>query len=505
MSRRAARAKVRGARSKKSTPATPASRSTAHETDDVASIAPNLLAWFAAHGRHDLPWQKERTPYSVWVSEVMLQQTQVATVIPFYLRFMRRFPTVAALAAAPLDDVLGLWSGLGYYARGRNLWHAARAVAKQHGGHMPETFADLLALPGIGRSTAGAILAQARGVRLPILDGNVKRVLARYHAVDGWPGDHAVQSALWEHAERHTPHERVADYTQAIMDLGATLCTRARPACTVCPLATKCAACRNGTQAKYPAPRPRRARAHRRVTVLVVEDPDGRVLLERRPAKGVWGGLYSLPELPDGETSMQWCARELGTAVSAEHELATIEHAFTHFDLDLLPRLLRLAALPAVVNDRDDRFWHVPAAELQVGIPAPVTALLRALASGSARLRRERGPVAQRERVPRVRQYDAVTGWRSFDLTRMIHCVVLGAQAEGLDRLPYPGALGQRIYENVSKVAWQRWLKHQTMLINEYRLTPIEPKARKFLEDEMQKFFFGEGSERPPDYKPTQV
>ncbi len=358
------------------------------EPAQPAPIAPHLLAWFDVHGRHDLPWQVDRTPYSVWVSEVMLQQTQVATVIPFYLRFMRRFPDVGALAAAQLDDVLRSWSGLGYYARGRNLWRAARVVAEEHGGRLPETFDALLALPGIGRSTAGAILAQALGCRLPILDGNVKRVLARYHAVDGWPGDNAVQEVLWEHAERHTPNERVADYTQAIMDLGATLCTRARPACTVCPLATDCAACRAGTQARYPAPRPKRARAHRRVTVLVIEDPEGRILLERRPARGVWGGLYSLPELGETETAAEWCRRELGAAVQAEHELATIEHGFTHFDLDLLPRLLRLAAAPTVVNDRDDRFWHVPSTELEVGIPAPVAALFRSLTSGAARLAR---------------------------------------------------------------------------------------------------------------------
>ena len=232
-------------------------------SDASAAIAPRLLAWFDVHGRHDLPWQRERTPYTVWVSEVMLQQTQVATVVPFYERFIARFPTVEALAAAPLDDVLKLWSGLGYYARARTLWHAARAVVAQHGARVPDTFDELHALPGIGRSTAGAILAQARGARFPILDGNAKRVLARYHAVEGWPGDGAVQEELWLLAERHTPHERVADYTQAIMDLGATLCTRARPACTVCPLSDTCAACRAGTQATYPAPRPKRARPRR--------------------------------------------------------------------------------------------------------------------------------------------------------------------------------------------------------------------------------------------------
>jgi A/G-specific adenine glycosylase len=342
----------------------------------MTTVASRLLAWFDAHGRHDLPWSRARTPYSVWVSEIMLQQTQVGTVIPFFERFMQRFPTLAALAAAPLDDVLTHWSGLGYYARARNLWRAARIVAEQHGGALPKDFDALHALPGIGRSTAGAILAQAHGSRWPILDGNVKRVLARYRAVAGWPGEPRVASELWRHAEEHTPHERVADYTQAIMDLGATLCTRSRPACTVCPLAGDCAAALAGTQALYPAPRPKRARAQRQVAVLVVRDSQGRVLLERRPARGIWGGLYSLPELPAEESPREWCARTLGAAVAAERVLATIEHAFTHFDLDLAPRLLELAAPPAAVHDRDDWHWCRPGTKLDVGVPAPVAALL---------------------------------------------------------------------------------------------------------------------------------
>lgn len=346
-------------------------------------FAPRLLAWFDAHGRHDLPWQRERTPYSVWVSEIMLQQTQVATVIPYYERFMRRFPSVAALAAAPLDDVLAHWSGLGYYARARNLWRAARLVAAEHGGQVPLDFDSLHALPGIGRSTAGAILAQATGARFAILDGNVKRVLARHGAVDGWPGESTVQTALWEIADRYTPHERVADYTQAIMDLGATLCTRTRPACTVCPLAEDCAACLAGTQAKYPAPRPRRARAHKRIAVLVVQDTDGRVLLERRPASGIWGGLYSLPEIAESDAADAWCRLHLGTPVASEQGLAVVEHAFTHFDLDLVPRLVRLAAQPNAVPDGDDRLWHLPHAELRVGVPAPVAGLLRTLRTAS--------------------------------------------------------------------------------------------------------------------------
>jgi A/G-specific adenine glycosylase len=342
----------------------------------MTALAPRLLAWFDAHGRHDFPWQRDRTPYSVWVSEIMLQQTQVSTVIPFYRRFMRRFPTLGALADAPLDDVLNCWSGLGYYARARNLWRAARIVVEQHGGELPTSFDALHALPGIGRSTAGAILAQAHGQRWPILDGNVKRVLARFHAVAGWPGLPAVANELWRHAETHTPHERVAAYTQAIMDLGATLCARSGPKCTVCPLASDCAAAQAGTQALYPAPRPKRERAQRQVAVLVVRDPDGRVLLERRPARGIWGGLYSLPELADDDSPRDWCARMLGAAVAAERVLATIEHAFTHFDLDLMPRLLELAGAPSVVADRDDWHWCRPGAELSVGVPAPVAALL---------------------------------------------------------------------------------------------------------------------------------
>jgi A/G-specific adenine glycosylase len=289
---------------------------------------------------------------------------------------MQRFPTVQALAAAPLDDVLAVWAGLGYYARARNLWRAARLVAADHGGELPATFDALHALPGIGRSTAGAILAQAHGRRWPILDGNVKRVLARYHGLAGWPGLPTVANELWRHAEAHTPHERVADYTQAIMDLGATLCTRARPACAVCPLAGDCAACRAGAQAQYPAPRPKRERAHRQVAVLVVRAPDGRVLLERRPVRGIWGGLYSLPELPPEDSPHEWCARMLGAAVAAERALETIEHAFTHFDLDLTPRLLELAASPSAVMDRDDWLWCRPGVRLDVGVPAPVAALL---------------------------------------------------------------------------------------------------------------------------------
>jgi A/G-specific adenine glycosylase len=231
---------------------------------DVDSFARRLLHWFDRHGRHDLPWQLAATPYAVWISEIMLQQTQVATVIAYFERFMRRFPSVAALAAAELDEVLAQWAGLGYYARGRNLHCAAKQMVAEHGGALPQTQALLEALPGIGRSTAAAILALAHDLPAPILDGNVKRVLARYHGIEGWPGQTAVLARLWQHAAEHTPRNRPAAYTQAIMDLGAILCTRHAPGCARCPVRRGCVAAREGTQDRLPSPRPRAADRGRR-------------------------------------------------------------------------------------------------------------------------------------------------------------------------------------------------------------------------------------------------
>ena len=346
------------------------------------SFARKLIAWHAVHGRHDLPWQVRPTPYGIWVAEVMLQQTQVATVVPYYERFMRRFPTLEALAAAPLDEVLGLWAGLGYYARGRNLHRSARIVVERWDGRLPETFDGLLSLPGIGRSTAGAILAQAHGRRCAILDGNVKRVLARYHAVEGWPGEAAVERALWAHAERHTPSDKVGAYTQAIMDLGATVCTRRRPLCSTCPVVGGCAARRAGIQDRLPVPRPKRNRTRRTATVLVVMDPGDRVLLERRPEQGIWGGLYSFPELPDGEAVEQWCDRNLGARVRSVKARDPVMHSLTHFDLELALFEVRLAGGPNVVGDGPDRLWQDPASAPAVGVAAPIATVLRSLAGG---------------------------------------------------------------------------------------------------------------------------
>lgn len=343
------------------------------------SFARKLIAWHAVHGRHDLPWQVRPTPYGVWVAEVMLQQTQVATVVPYYERFMRHFPTLAVVAAAPLDEVLGLWAGLGYYARGRNLHRSARIVVKVWEGRLPDSFDGLLSLPGIGRSTAGAILAQAHGRRCAILDGNVKRVLARYHAVEGWPGTAKIERSLWAHAERHTPRDQVAAYTQAIMDLGATVCTRRRPACTSCPVVRGCDARRAGIEDRLPTPRPRRNRPRRTATVLVVLDPEGRVLLERRPEQGVWGGLYSFPELPDGEEAGQWCHRMLGARVGTVEAGDAVMHSLTHFDLRLAPLVVRLAGGPNIVGDGGDRLWQDLATAPRVGMAAPIAALLGSL------------------------------------------------------------------------------------------------------------------------------
>jgi A/G-specific adenine glycosylase len=334
-----------------------------------------LLDWYDREGRSDLPWQRDPTPYRVWVSEIMLQQTQVATVIPYYDRFMQRFPDVAALAAAAPDQVLHHWSGLGYYARARHLHAAARQIVRDAHGRFPETLEAVMALPGVGRSTAGAILALSRGQRHPILDGNVKRVLARFNAVAGWPGQAAVQQRLWELAERYTPQSRVAHYTQAIMDLGATLCTRGRPDCARCPLQHGCAAYREERQADYPGPRPARALPVRAAAMLLLGDADGALLLERRPPAGIWGGLWGFPELPAQADPCDWCARRLGLRVEPEGCWPVLRHTFSHFHLDITPVLARLGA-PGGSMDGDRQVWYKPGQSDERGLAAPVAKLV---------------------------------------------------------------------------------------------------------------------------------
>ena len=268
------------------------------------AFAAAVLDWFDRHGRKDLPWKQPPHPYRVWVSEIMLQQTRVQTVLGYFQRFMDRFPDVVSLADAPLDEVLALWSGLGYYARGRNLHAAARRIRDQHGGVFPQHMDTLQALPGIGRSTAGAIAAQAFGQRQAILDGNVKRLLARHDLVEGWPGEGRVQKRLWALAEQRTPRQRVADYTQRVMDLGAIVCTRGKPLCDMCPLQAGCLAKAAKRVHELPTPNPRKTLREVNKAWLVIRDSQGRVLLERRPENGVWGGLWAFPEL-DAEESAE--------------------------------------------------------------------------------------------------------------------------------------------------------------------------------------------------------
>lgn len=330
------------------------------------TFAARLLRWFDQHGRHDLPWQHPRTPYRVWVAEVMLQQTQVRTVIPYYQRFLARFPTLPALASATLDEVLALWSGLGYYSRARNMHSAAQHCVAAHAGELPADADALAALPGIGRSTAAAILAQAHGQRRAILDGNVRRVLARYQTVSGAPTDPETLRRLWALSESLLPDSRLADYTQAIMDLGASVCTRSKPQCARCPLAGDCVALATDRVAEFPQPKVRRARPQRQTLMLYAQAADGRVMLERRPPSGIWGGLWSLPE---AQTLAE--ARATWAEVDAQ-PILTLVHEFTHFSLQIA---LHRVAASAALSDAD-RHWYSLAEAQALGLPQPVRRIL---------------------------------------------------------------------------------------------------------------------------------
>ncbi len=340
-----------------------------------------VLEWFDAHGRKRLPWQEHPTPYRVWVSEIMLQQTQVATAIPYYRRFLERFPDIRALADGELDDVLRLWAGLGYYARARHLHRAARILRDRHQGEMPLDIAVLQSLPGIGRSTAGAILALAVGQRQPILDGNVKRLLARFAAVEGWPGQSRVLAALWELAERYTPNERVADYTQAMMDLGALICAPRRPRCDACPLAEGCVAHARRQEMAYPMPKPRRELPIRAIRMLLLRTVEGEVLLERRPPMGVWGGLWSFPECPSQVDVADWCRERLGLRVTVEPPWNALRHSFSHFHLDITPTPARVTGADGAVMEGERFVWYNTRCPDDRGVAAPVRRLLAALAS----------------------------------------------------------------------------------------------------------------------------
>ena len=334
-------------------------------------VADQLLTWFDRHGRKHLPWRTCKTPYRVWVSEVMLQQTQVATVIPYFEAFIARFPDIDSLATANRDEVLHLWTGLGYYARARNLHRAAQRA----NGALPDTVEGLTNLPGIGRSTAGAILAIGFGRRAVILDANVKRVLARFHAVRGDPGRPATERALWRHAEMHTPNRRASDYAQAIMDFGATHCRRSKPLCSVCPLSDSCLAYARNLQHVLPERRRRKTLPVRTVRVLLLVDTEGACLLEQRPDDGIWGGLWSLPEIPM-EDDAEARAGQWATDIASIETLSTFRHSFTHFHLDVTPHLLRVRRRADIVSDADRYVWFAHADERKLGLSAVAVRLL---------------------------------------------------------------------------------------------------------------------------------
>jgi A/G-specific adenine glycosylase len=339
-------------------------------------FAKALLKWYATHGRHDLPWKKPLSVYRVWVSEIMLQQTQVNTVIPYFARFMQCFPTLTSLAEASLDQVLHYWAGLGYYARGRNLHKAAQLLVREYNGKFPRDVATLATLPGIGLSTAGAILSQAYNIRAPILDGNVKRVLCRFHGIRDWPGQKAIHQQLWQLAEYYTPKHQAADYTQATMDLGATCCTRTKPDCPRCPLQKHCVAFARNEQALCPGKKPRQSLPTRKLYMLCVQNKKGEILLQQRPLKGIWAGLWSLPEFKEEHALPTWLATHLGQKRATLTLLSPILHTFTHFHLTIEPRLLMLKQDSHPLLD-PSLCWLDEQGLSQRGLPAPIQKLLQ--------------------------------------------------------------------------------------------------------------------------------
>jgi A/G-specific adenine glycosylase len=334
----------------------------------------NILAWFDQHGRKDLPWQKDLTPYRVWLSETMLQQTQVATVIPYFNTFIENFPDVVSLANAPVDEVLHLWSGLGYYARARNLHKTAQLIAER--GRFPDSLDELVKLPGIGLSTAGAVLSIAFNKSQPILDGNVKRVLTRFKAVSGWPGNSAVNKELWVISSRLTPVARIADYTQAIMDLGATVCTRSKPNCEACPLNAGCLARLADNVSAFPTPKPAKVLPVKQLTLLLLSNADNRILLEKRPPTGIWGGLWSLPEFDSIESAHDWCLTQ-NIPIADQQTLATRRHTFSHYHLDYTPLLVQTDNPNNFVMEADRTVWYKAEQVNKLGLAAPIKLLLQ--------------------------------------------------------------------------------------------------------------------------------
>lgn len=347
----------------------------------MSDFAEKLIAWQQVHGRHDLPWQQTRDPYAVWVSEIMLQQTQVSAVIGYYDRFMQRFPTIASLAQAEQDEVMQYWSGLGYYSRARNLHHAAQTIMREHGGIFPKDFDTIQTLKGIGRSTAAAISVFAFNQRQTILDGNVKRVLARLYAVNGWPGSPEVEKKLWQIAEQLLPEQGLPAYVQGLMDFGATLCTRSKPRCVECPVQNQCQAYQQQQVAQLPSPKPRKALPEKQVTMLMIVDA-GEILLERRPNQGIWGGLWSLPELSSTQIAVPHVQQTLGMETETLEVLPVLWHTFTHFKLEIIPQPLQLTGRrPSLPPNMQ---WLGLTDAIAAALPTPVRTLIKTLKQSGA-------------------------------------------------------------------------------------------------------------------------
>jgi A/G-specific adenine glycosylase len=338
------------------------------------TFATRLISWQKQFGRHDLPWQNTRDPYAIWVSEIMLQQTQVTAVIAYYAKFMQRFPTIATLAAATQEEVLQHWSGLGYYSRARNLHQAAIDIMTLHDGQFPQDFETIQTLPGIGRSTAAAIASFAFNQVQTILDGNVKRVLARHFCIEGWPGTPNIEKRLWTLAETLLPEQDMVAYTQGLMDLGATLCTRSKPQCQVCPVSTSCEAFKQARTNELPTSKPRKAIPEKSIQMLILLR-NNEVMLEKRPAKGIWGGLWSLPELESDADSAAVVLQRFGKHTHADASPPKLSHAFTHFKLHIQPVAIHLTQ-PKIDTEIPGQIWLSIEDALGAAIPTPVRTLL---------------------------------------------------------------------------------------------------------------------------------
>ena len=338
-----------------------------------------IVSWYDEYGRKHLPWQQDKTPYKVWVSEIMLQQTQVATVIPYFEAFMKRFPTIVDLANADQDEVLHHWTGLGYYARARNLHKSAQIVTDDYQGQFPTEFEQVLALPGIGRSTAGAILSLSLGQHHPILDGNVKRVLARHGAIAGWPGKREVEEQLWQLTQRLTPKEGVTKYNQAMMDIGASICTRSKPKCELCPVAIDCKAQLMGRQTDFPARKPKKSIPEKLAFMLIVKEGD-KVLMSKRPPAGIWGGLWCFPQF-DSQSALEEFAKAKGLTLKSNDPFDSFRHTFSHFHLNISAYIAEKTTTPHEIMEEAASLWYNIAKPPKVGLAAATERLLSNLGS----------------------------------------------------------------------------------------------------------------------------